>query len=283
MKFTDCPTFTQNGATITNSDFTNTKVDCSSPANAEKISNCSFTSGGSGHAIEISGSATDMDLTGVTFSGYSGTGTDAPIYVNIASGTMSITILGGGDTPTIRTAGATVNVISGTVDTEVTVKDLSTGLNIENARVLVSVANGDNYPYQDSISITGSGTTATVTHTGHGMATNDYVIISGVTNDDDYNGVFQITKISDNSYSYTADDTLEASASGTPIATFAVIHGLTSASGYIKDTRTWSANQSITGWVRKSTSSPYYQQGSISGTINKDSGFSITVQLVSDE
>ncbi len=61
---------------------------------------------------------------------------------------------------------------------------------------------GGKFPDKDTVTISNSGTTATVTHTGHGMASNDYVYIEGgdiVANE----GVFQITKINDNSYSYT--------------------------------------------------------------------------------
>jgi hypothetical protein len=141
MAFINCPTFTQNGATITNSKFTNTKVSSASPAAAALISSTTFTSGGSGHAIEIGGTAANMTLNGVTFSGYSGTSTNAPIFVNIASGSMTISITGGGSVPTIRTAGATVTV-QNAVTVKVTVKDVNTGAVIENARVLLEAAAG---------------------------------------------------------------------------------------------------------------------------------------------
>lgn len=171
-----------------------------------------------------------------------------------------------------------------TVSTVITVQDLSTGLPIENATVLVWVTNNANYFYQASVSITGSGTTATVSHTAHGMITGDYVIIEGVTNDDDYNGVFEITKINDNSYSYTTTETLDISpATGTITATFALISGTTNASGQVSDIRSLASNQPISGWARKSSSSPYYQQGTISGTVSSSNGFSVTIQLARDE
>ena len=146
MAFINCPSFIQNGAPITNSSFAGTKVTSASPADAAQISACAFVSAGSGHAIEIGGAAADMDLSGVTFSGYSGTGTNAPIYVNIASGTMTISIKDGGSTPTIRTAGATVNVVNA-VTVKVTVRDASTGAVVEGARVyLVADVGGDLTP-----------------------------------------------------------------------------------------------------------------------------------------
>lgn len=130
VKFLSCPTFTQNGATLTSCAFTNTKVAASSPANAALISNSSFTKNtGTQHAIEISGTAADITLTGLTFTGYAGsdgsTGNEA-IYVNIASGSMTISISGGG-TPSIRTAGCTVTV---TNTKTLTLTGLQTGSDI---------------------------------------------------------------------------------------------------------------------------------------------------------
>lgn len=144
MNFIDCPVFTQNGAEITNCAFDNTKISASSPANAAKIQDCTFISGGTGHAIEISGSAADFSLDGCQFSGYAasdGSSGNEAVYVNIASGTITISITGGGSTPSIRTAGATVTVQSA-VTVKVTVKDVNTGAAIENARVLVEAAAG---------------------------------------------------------------------------------------------------------------------------------------------
>lgn len=172
-----------------------------------------------------------------------------------------------------------------TVATTITVQDLSTGLALEGANVLLWVTNNANYFYQASVSITGSGTTATVSHTAHGLITGDHVIIAGVTNDDDYNGAFQVTVSNENQYTYTASETLDASpATGASItSTFAIINAATNSSGIISDSRSLSANQPIAGWVRKSSSSPYYQQGVISGTIDSNAGLSVTIQLARDE
>jgi hypothetical protein len=85
-----------------------------------------------------------MTLSGVTFSGYASsdgsTGNEA-VYVNIATGTMTISITNGGSIPSIRTAGATVTV-QNSVTVKVTVKDINTGLAIENARVLLETDPG---------------------------------------------------------------------------------------------------------------------------------------------
>lgn len=171
-----------------------------------------------------------------------------------------------------------------TVSTTVTVQDLSTASVIEGANVLVWVTDNSNYFYQASVSITGSGTTATVSHTGHGMVSGDFVIIDGVENDDDYNGVYEVTVTGVDQYTYTATETLGASpATGTITSTFAIISGTTNSSGQVSDVRSITANQTVSGWVRKSSGSPYYQQGAISGTVSSTAGLSLTIQLARDE
>ncbi|MCU0988036.1 MAG: hypothetical protein MUE63_00210 [Xanthomonadales bacterium] len=129
MNFINCPTFTQNGALMDGCNLSDTKVTSATLGAMEDITNCAFTSSGTGHAIEVGGTAADIALVGNTFTGYAGsdgsTGNEA-IYVNIASGTVNINI-SGGDTPSIRTAGAMVNVISGAT---VTFTGLPTGCDI---------------------------------------------------------------------------------------------------------------------------------------------------------
>jgi hypothetical protein len=116
MSFTNCPTIATNSAVINGCTFKDSKAICATLGDMDNISNCTFTSSGTGHAIEVGGSASTITFTGNTFTGYAAgngsTGNEA-IYVNIASGTVTINIAGGGFTPSIRTAGATVNVVSG--------------------------------------------------------------------------------------------------------------------------------------------------------------------------
>lgn len=78
-----------------------------------KIAGCTFISGGSGHAIEITTPGT-YTFTGNTFSGYGADGTlDAAIYNN-SGGAVTLNITGGGDTPTVYNgSGATTNIVSG--------------------------------------------------------------------------------------------------------------------------------------------------------------------------
>lgn len=131
IKWQSCTSFVTNGATMTNQTFVNTKVSVSSPANAALISSSSFTkTTGTQHALEVSGTAADFTLSGLSFTGYAGsngsTGNEA-IYINIASGSLVITIIGGGSTPSIRTAGCTVTISNPKV---LTLTSLITGSDI---------------------------------------------------------------------------------------------------------------------------------------------------------
>lgn len=282
--FRRCGIVTQGGASISYCTFdkaSGTKAVVVDTPTA--ITNSSFTSSGTGYAIEGFGTANaSYTLTGLTFSGYGSTGTtDAAIHVLATTGTTTINCAG---SPTYKSDGATVNIVSGTVDCTVIVKDLATTNAVQYAQVLVWVANGNNKPYNASISITSSGTTATVTHSSHGLSTGDKVIIRGA-NEDAYNGVFSITYISATQYSYTMPASATSPATGTITATFAVISGTTGADGTLVDSRSWGSNQLVTGWVRKGTTtytSELYQQQAISGTINSSSGYSTTVQLIRD-
>lgn len=100
-----------------------------------------FSQSGSGHAIELD-TATTYTLSDITFFGYGSDGAnDAAIYVSATSGTCTINITDGGDTPTVRTAGATV-VINNTVTVSVTVLDADTKTAISGARVLLEADSG---------------------------------------------------------------------------------------------------------------------------------------------
>jgi hypothetical protein len=113
MTFASCPTITQNSAVVDNCTFTASKITSATLGDMDNLTNCSFTSSGTGHAIEVGGSASTITFTGNTFTGYAssnGTTGNEAIYVNIASGNVTINISGGGSTPSIRTAGATVTV-----------------------------------------------------------------------------------------------------------------------------------------------------------------------------
>lgn len=278
VTFIDCGTFTQNSAVLTNCTFDNTKVTSAAPGDADNISNTSFTSAGTGHAIEIGGTAADITLTGLTFTGYAGTngstGNEA-IYVNIASGTMIISITGGGSTPSIRTAGCTVTV-QNAVTVKVTAKDADTSAAIENARILLYASTGT------TITITRSGSTASVSHTSHGYLTGQKVFISGA-NEQEYNGIKTITVTGTNGYDFTVSGTPATPATGTITSYRVILDGLTNVSGINQTTSfNYTSDLAVTGRARKGTSSTYYKTAPISGTITS-SGLDTTVFMIKDE
>jgi hypothetical protein len=278
MSFIVCPTFTQNGATITGTAFTDTKIISAALADVALISGSSLTkTTGTAHGIEVSGAAATITLTGVTFTGYAGsngsTGNEA-IYVNVASGTVTINIAGGGSTPSIRTAGATV-VVQNAVTVKVTARDADTSAAVQSARVLLYAATGA------TVTVTRSGSTATVAHTAHGRVTGDKVVISGAV-EGEYNGVKVITVVDANSYTYPVSGTPGTPATGTINSYRAILDGDTDASGIVQDTGfNFSGTLAVTGRVRKGTSATYYKTSPLSGSITS-AGLDLTSFLVKD-
>lgn len=163
-----------------------------------------------GPAITINAAGT-YTFTNIKFTNWEADGqTSAAVYTPLTTGTIIINI-NGGDTPTIRTAGATVTPIN-VKTVKVTVLDAVTLNPIQGVRVL-----------------------------------------------------------------------LEAAAGGPLAAGTDILSGLTDVNGVIEDTAfNYTANQPVTGKARKGTTSPLYQQGSITGTITTN-GFDTTILLISDE
>jgi hypothetical protein len=220
------------------------------------ISSCRFIANTTGAAIKMpSAAGTPYAYNALFFSGNT-------YDVNNTSGS-SLTINKNSLSDPTTYTGSTVTFAGTSVTTSITVSDVDTGALIMGARVLVLVASGVNYPYQATVTITGSGTTATVTHSAHGLATNDNVYIYGA-DQDVYNGCFPITYISSSSYSYTTPATISVTpATGTIKATMALINKSTaSGTGIVSDTRSLGNDQPITGWVRKATYGPSYTGGS---------------------
>lgn len=184
-------------------------------SNLDNVTDCIFTSSGTGHAVEVTalGSGT-MEWSNQS-SGYAGTNGSTgneTIYVNFPVGTLTINVPSGVPVPTIRTAGATVTVLVNAVTTLITVISNETGLPILNARVRLLAEGGGSLPFNTVI-----------------------------------------------------------------------INATTDILGQVADVRSLVSDQPVSGWVRMGTSSPYYREGSISGTISSASGLTLTIQLISDE
>lgn len=201
---------------------------------------------------------------------------------NESEGAITINV-SNGSTPAVENIGASTTAVNAGVSTTITVKDIDTGAAIFEARVLVTASdNTGPMPFDETVtSITRLGSTATVTHTNHGLVNGKKVQIKG-SNQQEYNGVFVLTFIDVNSYSYAVVGSPSTPATGTIKATGVVIDGTTDVTGIISDTRSHASNQPITGRVRKASGGILYKTGAISGLVNSASGLAVTVQLIPD-
>lgn len=92
-------------------------------------------------------------------------------------------------------------------------------------------------PTKSVTGITRASATATVAQTAHGYSSNDYILITG-SDQTEYNGLHQITKTSDDAYTYAVSGTPATPATGTLTAGFVdQIHlnaaGYTAVANYI--------------------------------------------------
>lgn len=200
-------------------------------------------------------------------------GVDIDISKNNGSNPQFYTATGGG---VVTYVGASVTVLVRATDV--------LGQGIENVNVLLMASDGTGpFPYQEAVTITRAGTTATVSHTAHGMATGDKIRLRGITDKTEDNTIHTITVIDADSYSYQTTDSGSTTYQGTITATFVALQGLTDVNGEITTSRVYPSAQPVTGWARKSTSSPYYKQGIITGDVSSTDGFSSTTVMISDE
>lgn len=144
-----------------------------------------------------------------------------------------------------------VNVIQ-TVPIKVIVKDIISLELLENAQVLIEADSGGDLPYRDAVSITRSGTIATVSHTAHGFVTDEYAVIRGA-NELDYRGQHQITVLDNNTYTYVVSNSPTTPATGTITSTALIINETTDSSGEVNKVQRFTNDQPLIGRVRKAT------------------------------
>lgn len=185
------------------------------------------------------------------------------------------------DTNKIATPrGGSVNIVK-EISVTITTRDASTLAIIEGARVLITVESGGPEPYQESISITRSGSTATVTHSSHGLRTGQVVLISGA-NQVEYNGIHTITVTTSDAYTYAVSGTPDTPATGTITATLVILTGVSDGSGEVTGSYRYISSQPISGLARKSSSAVYYKTSNFAGTIGS-TDFDGTIFLIKDE
>ena len=234
------------------------------------------------HAIEFGTVApTTMTLRGIDFTGFSGTTTAAALNFLRTTGATTVNLVGCTGTITAQVTGShTVSFIIDPVTISVHVQNITTGADIASARVYLLATTVGPLPWEDTVTITRTTTTAFVAHTGHGLATNQWVKIEGAVQEE-YNGGKQITVTNVNEYTYTVSGSPTSPATGTIDSTAIVIFGVTDVNGDISDLRSYSSDQGFAGWIRKS-SNPYFKASPVSGTISSTDGLPITVGLIPD-
>jgi hypothetical protein len=235
------------------------------------------------HALEFGTSSptTSITLRGIDFIGFNASNAqnDSTFNVLRTSGTVTINIVGCTGNFSYKTAGAAVVVVEDPVTLTITAVDSQTGDPIQGARALVLA--GTSYTGGDAVSITRSGSTATVAHTSHGFETGDLVRVRGAV-EQEYNGIFTVTVTGANEYTYTVSGTPATPATGSPVSVLVIVDALTNASGQVSDTRSWGSNQAFVGRLRRGSTAPTYKTQPVSGTIDSAAGASATVALVSD-
>lgn len=186
------------------------------------------------------------------------------------------------DTVTTSTAQNAVSYALDPVTVSVTAKDASDSTVIEGARLLLEADAGGNLPANASVTITRSGSTASVAHTAHGMSEGDTVIIRGAS-EGEYNGRYEISNVTTNAYDYTVSGTPSSPATGSPTATAQILTGVTDSSGVVStDSFPYTSTQPVTGTLRKADASPMYKPTLVSGTITS-AGLDVTSFMISDE
>ena len=243
---------------------------------AVTFTNYTFTNYTSKHAVKIT-SADTYNFVSCTFD-QSGTN---DIETTHASGEVTINISGGGTVPTVTQTGAGTYKINNFQTVKIIAQN-SSGTKIQNARAFLRVNESGGLPFEASVSISNSGTTATVTHTAHGLSTNDKVFIEGASHWVN-NGVHQITVTAANTYTYTLSSAPGSSPTGTITSTFTLLEGLTDVNGEISASINITATQEAAGNVRKGSSSPYYKSANLIGDVSGSTATTFTAVMISDE
>ena len=301
--FTDCDQITHNGANMSGSSVLASNVaeddgavfynETADPDG--EMDNMVFTKGVNfHHAIRFGTNVTaSITLRGCTFVGFGSVddAVDAVFRFDATSGSLNLNLINcttDGTFSVDDAAGITVTVVLNPVTTLVHVDD-NNGDDLINCRVLLEAQNntGD-LPQGETVTITAVGAVATVSHTNHNMEDADKVVIRYAA-ENDYNGVFSISNVSANAYDYTMGGSPSSPATiisgrAAILATGAVLEGLTDGSGNISASRSFTLDQPVTGFARKSTSTPRFKSFPLAGNVvSAADGLTINVRLVLDE
>ena len=279
-----CGQVTDTGAVIRDSIFRNA-TDANGAyewTTSTNMQDTSFFSDGTGHGIDIASAATSPTTTafvGIVGSGYGANDTANALVDNNTGHNVAIAASGGSSGITVNTTANTT--VANTVSVSVEALDVA-GDPITGAVVLLEADTGGDLPARESVTITRTGSVATVSHTAHGVPTGTEVIIRGA-DQSEYNGIRTVTVTGANSYTFTVTGTPATPATGTITSSSVIVAGTTTGTGIVSTASfNYTNDQDVTGRVRKSTTSPLYKQAPLTGTVTAN-GLSLTVAMVSDE
>ena len=285
--FTNCDAVTLTAASdlisggVTNLHNTASGVAFITTNSLNKIENhVADNTGGVGHFVEITAIGT-YDWDGNLTTGYTGTGNNATIYNN-SGGLVTINVINGADTPTIRNGASASTVVNATVTLKVTAVESTDQAVIAGATVYLQAANGTGpLPFEESVTITQAAGTATVSHTAHTLATGAKVKIKGAS-PSEYNGIKTITVVNGNSYTFPIASGTSSPATGTIVSTAVILDGITDALGVVQDTGfNFGASQPVAGFVRQGTFEPTYITSNLGGSI-ESGGYVRVAAMVRD-
>ena len=302
-QFTNCQRMTHTGAVIRGCAFRETAAintldrgQYEYDENAD-IADCEFVgvgTGTNGWGLKFNhNSSTDLtgvnaiDLDNIVFTGFGADDTNFSGIKMVPDTTtidVDFNVLNGGTVTTIDTttpdAYTGVATIAATVAVKVTVQEAD-ATKIQDARVRLEAAPGGDLPSDDVVTITTSGTTASVSHTAHGLSAGDFVIIRGA-NESELTGRKSITNVTTNAYDYTITSIGGASGTGTITSTSSILSAFTDVNGVVEDTGfNYTSDQPVRGVSRKGETAPFYKQSPITGTITSG-GLDVTVTMTPD-
>jgi hypothetical protein len=273
--FSDCYQITPSTSTFENNTVSNYSETAVNGAlfwpGGTTVNNCSFIS--CDEAIEIT------QTSNQTFDALSFTSNTNDVHLN--NGGTSIDVSkNNGSNPTSYTAtgGGVVSFIGSS--TTITLKATDgNGAAVSGARAFLRTGAAGSLPYNASVTISNSGTTATVTHTSHGLSTGDKIVNYNCTHNENL-GVHTITVTGVNSYTYTTTSLTDTDSCN---AYFVYIDGTTDVNGEISLSRVFPADQTATGTIRKSSAAPYFKPAPINGTVSSTLNVTLTGVLISDD
>jgi hypothetical protein len=112
------------------------------------IKRCSFSSGGSGHAIKITTPGT-YTFDAISFSGYGSTDTNDASVFNDSGGLVTINVVGGGDTPTYRNGTGASTVVNSNISITLTGLKNPTEVRVFNTGTTTEIAGQENITIGD--------------------------------------------------------------------------------------------------------------------------------------